>query len=261
MEMQIPHLRQLFESRVGQISNVLATDPPAELGKIDPTMRGLKGFLFALEGMLRQNELQHMPFTARAELFDRVDQAIELLKTLPASLDGEQALGVLRVMDNLHRLCLQESLMASGLDASKLGRLTVILERKLGEVLDTIDEVAETGQGRAGQIEQATQERLAQIQGTYKREAEVLSSSASSAVESIRTQAEPIHQKQADAMKTVEALHGELRTKRQQCQAALDEQLSTAGSVVAKIRGEQQAVTNLLARAREQDNGRDRRSH
>jgi chromosome segregation ATPase len=252
MEMQIPQLRQLFESRIGQISNVLAKDPPPELGKVDPMMRALKGFLFALEGMLRQNELQHMPFTARVELYDRVDQAIDILRSLPESVNSKQALHVLRVMDGLHRLCLHENLMASGLDASKLGRLTVILERKLGEVLQTIDEVAETGQGRAGQIEQATQERLADIQGTYKREAEALVSSASTAVESIRAQAKTVRQQQTEAVKTVDGLQGELSSKFQQCQSALNEQLSSAGSVVAKIRGEQQAVTDLLARARAQ---------
>ncbi|MCP4450566.1 MAG: hypothetical protein GY809_03835, partial [Planctomycetes bacterium] len=150
MEMQIPQLRQLFEARVGQISSVLAQSPPAELGKIDPMMRGLKGFMFALEGMLRKNELQHMPFTARVELFRQVDEAIGTLKAMPESLSREQALGVLRMMDSLHRLCLHENLMASGLDASKLGKLTVILERKFGDVLDTIDKVAETGQGHVG---------------------------------------------------------------------------------------------------------------
>jgi len=252
MEMQIPQLRQLFESRVGQISSVLANDPPAELGKIDPMMRGLKGFVFALEGMLRQNELQHMPFTARVELFDRVGKAIEMLKAMPDSLDVEQALDVLRVMDSLHRLCLHENLMASGLDASKLGRLTVILERKFGEVLEAIDKVTETGQARTGQIEQATQERLAEIEGTYKREAKVLVSSASVAVESIRSQAETIQQQQAEAMKAAEALQGDLRSKLQQCQATLDEQLAAAGSAATEIRGEQKAVTKLLARAREQ---------
>jgi hypothetical protein len=252
MELQIPQLRELFESRVGQIASVLADHPPAELGKIDPMMRGLKGFVFALEGMLRKNELQHMPFTARVELFDRVDQAIDALEALPDSFDRDQALDVLRMMDSLHRLCLQENLMASGLDASKLGRLTVILERKLGEVIETIDEVAETGQGQVGQIEQATQERLAQIQGTYKQQAEALTSSASVAVESIRAQAKTIQQQQAEAMERVDAHQGELRSKLQQCQVALDEQLTNAGSVVAEIRGEQQAVTDLLARAREQ---------
>ncbi len=252
MEMQIPQLRELFESRVGQISSVLANHPPAELGKIDPMMRGLKGFVFALEGMLRKNELQHMPFTARVELFDRVGQAIDTLKALPESFGREQALDVLRMMDSLHRFCLHENLMASGLDASKLGKLTVILERKLGEVLETIDEVAETGQGQAGQIEQATQERLAQIQGTYQRETEALASSASVAVESIRAQAKAIQQQQAEAMKGVESHQGELRSKLQQCQQALDEQLSYAGSVLAEMRGGQQAVTDLLAQAREQ---------
>lgn len=249
MEMQIPQLRELFELRVGQISSVLAKNPPEELGKIDPMMRGLKGFMFALEGMLRQNELQHMPFTARVELFDRVDQAIETFKSLPESLSSEQALGVLRVMDSLHRLCLQENLMASGLDASKLGRLTVILERKLGEVLDTIDKIGDTGQGHTDKIEQVTKECLTKIQETYKQEANVLASSASVAVESIRSQAETIRQQQAEAMANVEALQSQLRSKCQQCQAALDEQLAEAGTAVAEIRGEQQAVTKLLARA------------
>ncbi len=252
MEMQIPQLRQLFESRVGQISSVLAHNPPAELGKIDPMMRGLKGFMFALEGMLRKNELQHMPFTARVELFRRVDEAIGTLKAMPDSLDSAQALGVLRMMDSLHRLCLHENLMASGLDASKLGKLTVILERKFGDVLDTIDKVADSGQGHAGRIEQATQERLAEIEGAFKRETKVLASSALVAAESIRSQADTIQRKQADAMETVEALQGELRSKLQQCQAVLDEQLAATGSVAAEIRDEQKAVTTLLARGREQ---------
>ena len=252
MEMQIPQLRQLFEARVGQISGVLAEDPPLELGSIDRTMRVLKGFVFTLEGMLRKDELQCLPFTARQELFDRVGQAVEALETLPESLSRQQAMDVLRVMDSLHRLCLQENLMASNLDASKLGKLTVILERKLGDVLKTIDGVAEMGEGRAGQIEQATGQYLAEIQGTCKKETEIMASSASLAVESIRSQAEAIRKRQAEAMEAIDQLQKDLRQKREQCQTGLDEQLAVARRMVDETRGEQQAAQELLARAREQ---------
>ncbi|MHC4789711.1 MAG: hypothetical protein ACYS8K_11000, partial [Planctomycetota bacterium] len=252
MEMQIPQLRQLFEARVGQISSVLSEHPPPELGSVDRTMRGLKGFLFALEGMLRKDELQGLPFTARGELFDKVGRAIEAMEALPKSLNRQQALGVLRVMDSLHRLCLQENLMAAGLDANKLGKLTVILERKLGDVLETIDGVAQTAEGRAREIEQAARERLAEIQGVYTKEAEVLESSASLAVESISSQAEAIQKRQAEAMEAIDKLAQELRQKREQCQGQLDEQLAVTRRAVEEAQGEQQAVQKLLERARGQ---------
>ena len=252
MEMQIPQLRQLFEARVGQISSVLAEDPPPELGKIDPTMRGLKGFLFALEGMLRKDELRSLPFTAREELFERVGQAIEAIQTLPEVLNRQQALDVLHVMDSLHRLCLQENLMASGLDASKLGKLAVILERKLGDVLGTIDGVADMGEGRVREIEQAAGQCLAEIQGVYKKEAAVLAGSASRAAESIRSETEVIQTRRAEAMAAIEKLQQELGQKRLQCQGKLDEHLASARDVVAEARGEQQAAAELLARARDQ---------
>ncbi|MGB2824460.1 MAG: hypothetical protein WBF17_26025, partial [Phycisphaerae bacterium] len=252
MEMQIPQLRQLFEARVGQISSVLSEDPPPELGSVDPTMRGLKGFLFALEGMLRKDELQGLPFTARGELFAKVGRAIEAMEALPKSLNRQQAMGVLRVMDSLHRLCLQENLMASGLDASKLGKLTVVLERKLGDVLETIDGVAQTAEGRVREIEQAARERLAEIQGVYTNEAQVLESSASLAVESIGSQTEAIQKRQAEAMETIDKLAQELRRKREQCQGQLDEQLAVVRRAVDEARGEQQAVQELLERTRGQ---------
>ncbi len=109
MDMQIPQLRKLFEARVPQISSLLSEDPPPELGSFDPTLRVLKGFLLALEGMLRKDDLRSLPFTARGELFDRIGRAIEAMEALPESLNRQQAFGVLRVMDGLHRLCLRET--------------------------------------------------------------------------------------------------------------------------------------------------------
>ena len=252
MEMQIPQLRELFEARVGQIANVLAQDPPAELGRIDPTMRGLKGFLFTLEGMLRKDELQGLPFTARQELFDRVGRAIDAIQALPKVLNREQALEVLHAMDSLHRLCLQENLMASGLDASKLGKLTVILERKLGDVLETIDGVAGTGEGHVRQIEEAAGQCIADIQGVYEKEAQVLASSASSAVETIRSEAETIRTRRAEAMEAIDALQQELAQKRRDCQEQLEAHLGSVRQVVERARGDQSSAGELLARAREQ---------
>jgi len=252
MEMQIPRLRELFEARVGQISSLLSKDPPPELGSIDPTMRGLKGFLFSLEGMLRGDDLRSLPFTARQELFKRVDRAVEAIEALPESLDREQAMGLLRVMDDLHRLCLQENLMAGGMDASKLGKLTVILENKLGEVLESIGSVAKVGDGHAAQISQAVGECLADIQGTYTKESEVLQSSSSLALESIRSQAETIQKRYTEAMEAFDALQEELGDKRGEFQGQLNEQLAAAQGVVDEVRGRQQAAVELLVGSEEQ---------
>ncbi len=252
MEMQIPKLRQLFEARVGQISSVLSKDPPPEIGNVDLALRGLKGFLLALEGMLRKNELQGLPFTARQELFARVDRVLDAMKTLPEKLDHQQALAVLRGMDNLHRLCLQENLMATGMDASKLGKLTVILEHKLGSVLESIDGVAVTAQGHVEKIEQAARDRLAEIQGAYKKESEVLEDSASLAVESIRSQAESIQRRQAEVLGHIDTLQQELIEKRRQWQGRLDEQLAAAQQVADEARGRQTSIQELLERTQTQ---------
>lgn len=252
MEMQIPQLRQLFEARVRQIAHVLAADTPPELGRIDPTLRGLKGFLFALEGMLRKDELQGLPFTARQELFERVGGAISAMRSLPEALSREQALGVLHAIDGLHRFCLQENLMASNLDASKLGKLTVILERRLGDVLGAIDGVADTGAGRAREIEQAADRCLAEIHEIHRKEAEVLTSGASLAIESIRNETEVIRERQADAVVALNRIHQELGQKRQQVRERLDEHVTVTGRLVDEVRGEQQAAGELLARARGQ---------
>jgi chromosome segregation ATPase len=252
MEMQIPKLRQLFEAHVGQISSVLSKDPPPEIGNVDMTLRGLKGFLLALEGMLRKNELQGLPFSARQELFARVDRVLDAMQALPEKLDHQQAMAVMRGMDNLHRLCLQENLMASGMDASKLGKLTVILEHKLGGVLESIDGVAETARGHVERIEQAARERLAEIQGAYKKESEVLEGSASLAVESIRSQAESIQQRQAEVMAQIDDLQQELIEKRRQWQARLDEQLVAAQEVVDEAQGRQKSIQELLNRTQTQ---------
>jgi len=246
MEMQIPQLRKLFEARVGQISSMFAKDPPPELGSVDPTMRGLKGFLFALEGMLRSDSLQGLPFTARQDLFERVARASEAIQALPEQLDREQALSILRVMDSLHRLCLRENLMAGGMDASKLGKLTVILERKLGDVLETIDAVADTANGHSEKIRQAAGERLADIEGTYSRESEALKSNSSLALESIRSQAETIRKRYTEAIKAFDELQKELSGKRGEFQGQLDEQLSAVQGVVDEVRGRQQAAAELL---------------
>ena len=252
MEMQIPQLRELFEARVGQISSMFAKDPPPELGNIDPTLRGLKGFIFSLEGMLRSDSLQGLPFTARQELFERVARAAEAIRALPEQLDREQALGVLRVMDNLHRLCLQENLMAGGMDANKLGRLTVILENKLGDVLGAIDAVADAAEGHTEQITQAARQRLADIQGTYNRESEVLKSSSSQAAESIRSQAETIQKRYTEAMGAFDALQEELGGQRSEFQGQLNEQLAAARGVVGEVKGRQQAAVELLTESEEQ---------
>ena len=252
METQIPRLRELFEARVGQISSVLSKDPPPELGSIDPTMRGLKGFLFSLEGMLRGDDLRSLPFTARQELFKRVDRAVEAIEAFPEQLDREQAMGVLRVMDDLHRLCLQENLMAGGMDASKLGKLTVILENKLGEVLESIGSVANAGDGHAAQITQAVGECLADIQGTYIKESEALQSSSSLALESIRSQAETIQKRYTEAMEAFDALQEELGDKRGEFQGQLNEQFAVARGVVDEVQGRQQAAVELLAESEDQ---------
>jgi len=252
MEMQIPQLRQLFEARVGQIASVLSKDPPPELGSVDPALRGLKGFLLALEGMLRNNDLRGLPFTARQELFDRVERASEAIRALPSPLNREQALDVMRAMDSLHRLCLQENLMASGLDASKLGKITVILERKLGEVLETIDGIAAAGNQRVSQLEQATQDCLAEIQGTYEKEAAVLGNGASQAVESIRSQTEMIRKRQAEALEDIDKLPHEITQKRLHCQGQLDRQLAAAQRVVTEVQDEQVAIHELFVEVRGQ---------
>jgi chromosome segregation ATPase len=252
MEMQIPRLRKLFEARVGQILSVLSKDPPPEIGNVELSLRGLKGFLLALEGMLRKNELQGLPFSARQELFARVDRVLDAMQSLPDKLDHQQALAVLRGMDNLHRLCLQENLMASGMDASKLGKLTVILEHKLGGVLESIDGVAETARGHVEKIEQAARERLAEIQGAYKKESEVLEGSASLAVESIRSQAESIQHRQAEVMAQIDELQQELIEKRRQWQGRLDEQLAAAQEVVDEAQGRQKSIQELLNRTQTQ---------
>ena len=246
MEMQIPQLRKLFEARVGQISSMFSKDPPPELGNIDPTMRGLKGFLFALEGMLRSDSLQGLPFTARQDLFERVARAVEAIQALPEQLDREQAMSILRVMDSLHRLCLQENLMAGGMDASKLGKLTVILERKLGDVLETIDAVADAANGHSDKISQAAGERLADIEGTYNRESEALKSNSSLAIESIRSQAETIQNRYTEAMEAFDELQKELSGKRREFQGQLNEQLSAARGVVDEVQGRQHAAVELL---------------
>ncbi len=252
MEMQIPKLRQLFEAHVGQISSVLSKNPPPEIGNVDLALRGLKGFLLALEGMLRKNELQHLPFTARQELFARVDRVLEAMNSLPDKLDHQQAMAVLRGMDNLHRLCLQENLMATGMDASKLGKLTVILEHKLGGVLESIDGVAETARGHVEKIEQAARDRLAEIQDAYKKESEVLEGSASLAVESIRSQAESIQHRQAEVMGQIDDLQQELLEKRRQWQGRLDKQLAAAQEVVDEAQGRQKSIQELLDRTQTQ---------
>jgi len=247
MDMQIPRLRKLFEARVGQISSMFAEDTPPELGDIDPTMRGLKGFLFALEGMLRSDSLQGMPFTARQDLLERVARASEAIEVLPETLDREQAMGVLRVMDSLHRLCLQENLMAGGMDASKLGKLTVILERKLGDVLESIDAVAATADGQTEKIQHAADQCLADIEGAYKKESEVLQGNSSMALDSIRSQAETIRKRYTEAMEAFDALQEELNAKRQEFEGRLGEQLATAQGVVEKVHDRQQAAVELLA--------------
>ena len=252
MEMQIPRLRELFEARVGQISSLLSKDPPPELGSIDPAMRGLKGFLFSLEGMLRGDDLHSLPFTARQELSKRVGRAVEAIAALPESLDREEAMGLLTVMDDLHRLCLQENLMAGGMDASKLGKLTVILENKLGEVLESIGSVASAGDGHAAEISQAVGECLADIQGTYAKESEAIRSSSSLALESIRSQAETIQKRYSEAMEAFDALQEELGAKRTEFQGQLNEQLAAARGVVDEVRGRQQAAVELLSTSEEQ---------
>ena len=252
MEMQIPQLRQLFEARVGQIASVLSKDPPPEVGNVEPTLRGLKGFLLSLEGMLRKNDLHGLPFTARQELFDRVDQASEAIRALPGSLNRDQALGIMRAMDGLHRLCLQENLMASGLDASKLGKITVILERKLGEVLETIDGIAAAGEGRVRQIEQTTQDCLAEIQGTYEKEARTLGNGASQAVESLRSRTETIRKRQAEALEAIDKLPHEITQKRLHCQGQLDRQLAAAQRAVTEVQDEQVAMQELAVEVRAQ---------
>ena len=252
MEMQIPQLRELFEARMGQITGVFAEDPPQELGGIEPVMRGLKGFLFALEGMHRSNYLHGLPFTAIQELKDRVDRAVKAIKALPEQLDREQAMGVMRVIDSLHRLCLQENLMAGGMDASKLGKLTVILEHKLGDVLQTLDSVAETGDGHADQVAQTVRDRLAEVQETYNREIEVLQSSASLAAESINSQAETIQKRQTEAIEAFDKLQQELAGKREQFQGRLDEQFAAAEGAVDDVRSRQQAAGELLDQTEEQ---------
>ncbi|HET6429233.1 MAG TPA: hypothetical protein VFJ30_12525, partial [Phycisphaerae bacterium] len=245
MDMQIPRLRKLFEARVPQITSLLSEDTPPELGDIDPTLRVLKGFLFALEGMLRKDDLRSLPFTARGELFDKIGRAIQAMETLPESLNRQQAIGVLRVIDTLHRLCLRENLMASGLDASRLGKFTVILEHKLGEVLATIDGVAHTAEGRVEEIDQATRQRLAEIEGVYTKQAQALESSASQAVGAIQ-------RRQAEAMDAVEQLAEELRRRGEQCQGLLDEQLAVSRRTVDEAQDEQQAVQTVLERTRGQ---------
>jgi len=254
MELQIPKLRQLFEARVGQISSVLSKDPPPEIGNVDLALRGLKGFLLALDGMLRKNELQGLPFTARQELFDRVGRVLEAMKALPEKLDYQQAMAVLRGMDNLHRLCLQENLMATGLDASKLGKLTVILENKLGGVLESIEGVADTAKGHVERIEQVGRSRLAEIQGAYKKETEVLEDAVSLAVESIRSQAESIQHRQAEVMGQIDKFQQELLQKQEQWQGQLDEQLAAAQLVVDEARGRQGSIQELLDRTQTQLN-------
>jgi len=254
MELQIPKLRQLFEARVGQISSVLSKDPPPEIGNVDLALRGLKGFLLALDGMLRKNELQGLPFTARQELFDRVGRVLEAMKALPEKLDYQQAMAVLRGMDNLHRLCLQENLMATGLDASKLGKLTVILENKLGGVLESIEGVADTAKGHVERIEQVGRSRLAEIQGAYKKETEVLEDAVSLAVESIRSQAESIQHRQAEVMGQIDTFQQELLQKQEQWQGQLDEQLAAAQLVVDEARGRQGSIQELLDRTQTQLN-------
>jgi hypothetical protein len=256
MEMQIPQLRILFESRVGSISTIFAKTPPKELGDIEPTIRVLKGFLFALEGMYRSNYLVGLPFTAIQELHDRVDRAAAAIKALPEKIDREQAMGILSVVDSLHRLCLQENLMAGGMDASKLGKLTIILERKLGDVLETIDTVAGTvagaADGHTGVIEQAVGKCLTDIQGLYTSETEVLHSSASLAAESITSQTEAICKRQTEAIEAFDTLQQEIDDKRQEFQERLDEQLSAAKSMVDEAKGRQESIADVVAVAGKQ---------
>ena len=142
--------------------------------------------------------------------------------------------------------------MAGGMDASKLGKLTVILERKLGDVLGTIDAVADAADGHTDQITQAVRERLADIQGTYNKESEVLQSSSSLALESIRSQSETIQKRQVEAIEAFDKLQEELSGTRGQFQERLDEQLATARGVVDEVRGRQQAVVELLDQSMEQ---------
>ncbi|MDP6635500.1 MAG: hypothetical protein QGG42_11410 [Phycisphaerae bacterium] len=252
MEMQVLQLRKLFEARVTEISNMFADAPPPEVGDIEPAVRVLKGFLFALEGMHRSDYLHGLPFTAVQELNDRVDRAVEAIKALPKSLDRKQGMAVLSVVDSLHRLCLQENLMAGGMDASKLGKLTVILEHKLGDVLETIDSVAGSADGHADKIQEAVANRLAGVQEVYNKEIAVLESSVSLAAESINSQTDALHKRQTEAMEAFDKMQTELVDKREQFQGRLDEQLATAQGVVDKTRNQQQTVSELVAQAGKQ---------
>ena len=247
MEMPILQLRKSFESRIGQITNIFAKEPPKEIGAIEPAIRGLKGFLFALEGMYRSDYLHGLPFTAVHELNDRLDRAIKAMNDLPAQLNREHAMAVMRVVDNLHRLCLQENLMAGGMDANKLGKLTVILEHKLGEVLTTLDAVAGTATGHTEKVEKAVRQHLADVENVYNTETEVLKNSASLAAESIKSQAEALRSKQADAMKAFESTRKELAETNDKFQDRMAQQLKNAKGVVDETVEQQQTVAELVA--------------
>jgi chromosome segregation ATPase len=252
MEMQIPLLRKLFEARIGEISSIFAQDPPKGLGGIEPVMRGLKGFLFALEGMHRSDYLHGLPFTAVQELGERVDGAVTALQALPQTLNREQAMNILHIVDSLHRLCLQENLMAGGMDANKLGKLTVILEHKLGEVLKTIEGVGGAADGHVERIEQSVAKCLEDIQGVYNSQSEVLQSSASLATESINSQAENISKRQTKVTETLEELQNELGAKREHFQTTMDEHLASAWSMVDEAHNQKQAAGELLQSTTEQ---------
>ncbi len=246
MEMQIPLLRKLFEARIGQISTIFAQDPPKGLGAIEPVLRGLKGYLFALEGMHRSDYLHGLPFTAVQELGQRVDEAVESMKALPDTLSRQNGMDLLHTVDSLHRLCLQENLMAGGMDASKLGKLTVILEHKLGDVLKTIESVGSAADGHTERIQQSVEKCLQDIQGVYNSQTELIQNSASLANESINSQAEGIRKRQEDVTGTLEETQKQLDTKRTQFQESMDEKLASAWALVDEAHTQQQAAGQLL---------------